>query len=157
MPAGGSLVSLFANIAGEQLDWRMIFIVGGALPLAILPLLWFFLAETRPVHDESADAKLLPTLFGGGRAVATVLLASASFLALVVLYLILNWLPSLVVAKGHRSADGAAASFAFNIAAVGGALLLGFIADVAGARRGLLLAYGAILVSLYLLGGAQSV
>src|ERR1700749_341591 len=55
MPAGGSLVSLFANIAGEQLDWRMIFIVGGALPLAILPLLWFFLAETRPSRDESAN------------------------------------------------------------------------------------------------------
>ncbi len=157
MPAGGSLVSLFANIAGEQLDWRMIFIVGGAMPLAILPLLWFFLGETRPAHEDSADVKLLPALFGGGRGMATILLASASFLALVVLYLILNWLPSLVVAKGHLSGDGAAASFAFNIAGVLGALLLGFLADIAGVRRALVLAYGTILVSLYFLGAAQSV
>lgn len=157
MPTGGSLVSLFANIAGEQLDWRTIFIVGGALPLAILPLLWFFLQETRPVHEESTDAKLLPALFGGGRGVATVLLASASFLALVVLYLILNWLPSLVVAKGHLSGDGAAAAFWFNATSVLGALLLGFLADIAGVRRALLLAYGTVLISLYFLGAAQSV
>jgi len=157
MPTGGSLVSLFANLAGEQLDWRTIFIVGGAMPLAILPLLWFFLAETRPAHEDSTGAKLLPALFGGGRGMATILLASASFLALVVLYLILNWLPSLVVAKGHLSGDGAAASFAFNIAGVLGALLLGFLADIAGVRRALVLAYGTILVSLYFLGAAQPV
>jgi AAHS family 3-hydroxyphenylpropionic acid transporter len=157
MPAGGSLVSLFANFAGEQLDWRMIFIVGGAIPLVILPLLWFFLRETTPAHDDSADVKLLPALFGGGRGMATILLAAASFLALVVLYLILNWLPSLVVAKGHLSGDGAAASFAFNIAGVVGALLLGILADFTGVRRALVLAYGTILVALYFLGAAQSV
>ena len=157
MPAGGSLVSLFANIAGEQLDWRMIFVVGGALPLAILPLLWFFLTETRPSRDDSANARLMPALFEDGRATATILLASASFLALVVLYLILNWLPSLVVAKGYLSGDGAAASFAFNITGVLGALLLGFLADIAGVRRALVLAYATTLVSLYFLGAAQSV
>src|SRR6185437_2374223 len=74
MPTGGSMVSLLANIAGEQLDWRTIFIVGGAMPLAILPLLWFFLGETRPTHEDSADVKLLPALFGDGRGIATVLL-----------------------------------------------------------------------------------
>jgi AAHS family 3-hydroxyphenylpropionic acid transporter len=100
---------------------------------------------------------LLPARFEDGRAMATVLLACASFLALVVLYLILNWLPSLVVAKGHLSGDGAAASFAFNIAGVLGALLLGFLADLAGVRRALILAYGTTLVSLYFLGAAQSV
>jgi AAHS family 3-hydroxyphenylpropionic acid transporter len=157
MPAGGSLVSLFANIAGEQLDWRMIFIVGGAMPLAILPLLWFFLAETRPSRDDGTNAGLLPALFDGGRVVATILLACASFLALVVLYLVLNWLPSLVVAKGHLSGDGAAASLAFNITGVLGALLLGFLADFAGARRALVLAYGTVLVSLHFLAAAQSV
>ena len=157
MPTGGSMVSLFANIAGEQLDWRTIFIVGGAMPLAILPLLWFFLRETRPAHEDSADVKLLPALFGDGRAVTTILLASASFLALVVLYLVLNWLPSLVVAKGHLSGEGAAASFWFNAASVPGALLLGFLADFAGVRRALVLAYGTVLISLYFLGAAQSV
>jgi AAHS family 3-hydroxyphenylpropionic acid transporter len=157
MPAGGSLVSLFANIAGENLDWRMVFVVGGAMPLLILPLLWFFLGETRPSQGLGPDAKLLPALFGDGRGVATVLLATASFLALVVLYLILNWLPSLVVAKGHLSGDGAAASFAFNITGVAGAVLLGALADLAGVRRALLLAYATILASLWFLGGAQSV
>jgi len=157
MPAGGSLVSLYANIAGEHLDWRMIFIFGGVMPLVLVPLIWFFVAETRPSRDERANAKLLPALFGGGRAMTTILLASASFLALMVLYLFLNWLTSLVVAKGHLPSDGAAAAFAFNIAGVIGTLLLGYLTDIAGPRRSFALAYASILVSLYLLGTAQSV
>jgi AAHS family 3-hydroxyphenylpropionic acid transporter len=83
--------------------------------------------------------------------------ACVSLLALVVLYLILNWLPSLVVAKGHLSGDGAAASFAFNISGVVGTLLLGFLADFAGVRRAFVLAYATILAALYFLGAAQSV
>lgn len=157
MPAGGSLVSLFAKAAGEQLDWRTIFIVGGAIPLVILPLLWIFLPETKPPRDDSVKPRLLPALFGNGRAAPTILLGSAGFLATVVLYLILNWLPTLVVAKGHLSGDGAAASFAFNIVAVGGGLLLGFLTDFAGARRALLAAYGTTLVALFLLAASQSI
>jgi len=36
-------------------------------------------------------------------------------------------------------------------------LLLGFLADIAGVRRALVLAYGTVLISLYFLGAAQSV
>jgi AAHS family 3-hydroxyphenylpropionic acid transporter len=156
MPLGGSLVSLFASLAGEQLNWRTIFVVGGLLPLVILPALWFALHETKPRHDENTHARLLPALLGGGRAAATILLGSASFVAFVVLYLMLNWLPALVVAKGYLSGDGAAASLGFNVAGVIGGLLLGLLTDIAGPRRALLLAYAMMFTALALLAGAQS-
>jgi AAHS family 3-hydroxyphenylpropionic acid transporter len=156
MPLGGSLVSLFASLAGEQLNWRTIFVVGGLLPLIILPALWFALHETKPPRDENTHTRLLPALFGGGRAAATILLGSASFVAFVVLYLMLNWLPALIVAKGYLSGDGAAASLGFNVAGVLGGLLLGFLTDTAGPRRALLLAYATIFAGLALLAGAQS-
>jgi AAHS family 3-hydroxyphenylpropionic acid transporter len=156
MPLGGSLVSLFANVAGERLDWRTIFVVGGLLPLVILPALWFALDETKPPRDDGASVPLLPALLGGGRAAATILLGLASFLAFVVLYLMLNWLPALVVAKGYLSGDGAAASLGFNVAGVIGALLLGFLTDSIGPRRALLLAYATTFSGLALLAGAQS-
>lgn len=160
MPAGGALVSLLASVANGHMDWRTIFILGGAMPLVLLPLLWLFLPETRPEtrpgHDEDASAALIAVLFAQGRALATVLLASASLLILVLLYMVLNWLPSLMVAKGFLPGDGAAAAFAFNIAAVGGTVLLGFVMDSAGARYTLTVSYLALFAAVYLLGAAHS-
>ena len=48
---------------------------------------------------------------------------------LLILYLILNWLPTLVVAKGLDRAVAPQASLAFNFASVVGALLLGRMVD----------------------------
>jgi AAHS family 3-hydroxyphenylpropionic acid transporter len=142
MPAGGAMVALAAKLAGPALEWRTIFMVGGVLPLLLAPAILFLLPETRPVHDSAADRRLLKALFGEGRAVPTLLLWAANLLTLVVLYLMLNWLPTLVVAKGHAPSDGAAASLAFNLVGVAGALLLGFVVDRVGFRWSLLLAYG---------------
>lgn len=148
MPAGGAIVSLLARAGGEAMDWRILFFVGGALPVLLLPLLWLFLPETRPARDANADTSLLPALLGGDAALPSILLALTSFVLVVVLYLMLNWLPSLVVAKGHLPGDGAAASFAFNTSAVAGTLLLGFLADFAGVRRTLLASFAGLLVAL---------
>ena len=134
MPTGGALVSLFARIGGEQMDWRTVFFVGGAIPLIVLPLLWKFLPETRPARDANAEIKLFPVLFRDGRAFATVSLTIACFLAVVVIYLFLNWLPTLVVAKGHLPGDGASAAFVFNTAAVFGSIILGMAVDLLGVQ-----------------------
>jgi AAHS family 3-hydroxyphenylpropionic acid transporter len=134
MPAGGALVSVFARIAGDGLDWRTIFLAGGAVPLVIAPLLVFLLPETRPAVDPTADRRLLPALFGEGRAAATLLIWLAFFLTLVVLYLALNWLTTLVIAKGHPPSLGFAAAIAFNVAAVIGSLALGGLTDRFGWR-----------------------
>lgn len=155
-PAGGSLVALLGHAGGATLDWRTIFLIGGAMPLVVLPLLWAMLPETRPSREPHDGERLMQALFAQGRAVATVLLASASFLIVMLLYLILNWLPSLVIAKGLSPADGAAASFAFNIAGVAGTALLGVFMDWIGARRMFALAYGTLLAALFLLGGTAS-
>ena len=60
--------------------------------------------------------------------------ADAFMLTLVVLYLALNWLPTLVVAKGHPPSEGFAAAMAFNIAGVIGTLALGAFTVVESTR-----------------------
>ena len=35
MPGGGAVVSLLARLAGEHADWRMLFLIGGGLPILI--------------------------------------------------------------------------------------------------------------------------
>src|SRR5205085_8782266 len=109
------------------------------LPLLLAPIVFFLLPETRPQPQAGADRGLLQALFGGGRAVATLLLWLVFVLTLVVLYLMLNWLPTLVIAKGLTAADGSAASLSFNLTSIAGALILGFIVDRAGFRWPLVL------------------
>ena len=144
MPAGGAAVALAARLAGEGLDWRMLFVAGGIVPLLLLPLIARWLPETRPARDPAEDHRLGPALFAEGRAAPTLLLWTVFMLTLVVLYLALNWLPTLVIAKGHSPADGFAAAMAFNVAGVVGSLVFGALSDRVGWRWPLSIAYLAL-------------
>ena len=74
---------------------------------------------------------------------------------LLILYLMLNWLPTLVVAKGLDRAVAPQASLAFNWASVAGALLIGWLVDRFGPRWPLTLAYAGLIASLVALGAAS--
>jgi AAHS family 3-hydroxyphenylpropionic acid transporter len=153
MPAGGAAVALIARFAPD-VDWRTLFLIGGLLPILLVPVVHFRLPETRPTHDPAAERRIGPTLFGEGRAPGTVLLWLVFMLTLVVLYLMLNWLPSLVIAKGLTPQDGSAASLAFNLTSIAGALLLGFVVDRAGFRWPLTLTYALLAGVMWLLAQA---
>jgi AAHS family 3-hydroxyphenylpropionic acid transporter len=155
MPAGGAAVSLLARMAGETADWRLLFVIGGALPLAIAPLVAWLLPETRPQPEPHLDRSLARALFGGGRLAPTLLLWAASLLTGLMLHLLLNWLPLLVGAKGHPAADGAAAALAFNVLGAVGSVAVGAAADRAGARGTALVAYAALAASLWALGASS--
>ena len=156
MPAGGAAVSLLARTAGEHADWRMLFVLGGALPLVIAPLVVWLLPETRPTPEPDLDRNLPHALFGGGLLGPTLLLWIATLLTGLMLHLLLNWLPLLVGAKGHSAADGASAALVFNVMAAVGAALLGLAADRAGVRRTTLVAYLVLAAGLWLLAGSTA-
>jgi MFS transporter, AAHS family, 3-hydroxyphenylpropionic acid transporter len=66
----------------------------------------------------------------------------AAFLPTVlVLYLILNWLPTLVVAKGFARAAAPQVAIAFNFVAVAGAIAFARLVDKFGTRAPLVVAY----------------
>jgi AAHS family 3-hydroxyphenylpropionic acid transporter len=158
LPAGGATVALMARTFGADLDWRTIFFIGGALPLLLAPAIIKFLPETRPEPAAGADRSLLPALFGGVRqAASTLLLWIVCMLTLAVLYLLLNWLPTLVVGKGLTAADGAAASLSFNLTSIVGALLLGLIIDRFGFRWPLLVTYAALAATMQALSLASGI
>lgn len=154
MPVGGATVSLLAKFGGVALDWRTLFVIGGALPLLIVPVILFLLPETKPKHDPAVDRGLMKALFGEGRGAATLLLWMVFILTLIVLYLLLNWLPTLVVAKGLTPGDGSTASLVFNLASIPGAILVGYIVDRVGFRWPLVLVFAGLALALYGLGAA---
>ena len=157
LPIGGGTVALLTQVFPPDFDWRMWFFIGGVLPLVLLPGLRWLLPETLdPAHRQAPKDRtpVWETLFGGGRTVPTLLLWLAFLPTLLILYLMLNWLPTLVVAKGLDKAVAPQASLAFNWASVAGALLLGWLVDRFGARWPLTLAYAALIVSLVALGAS---
>jgi AAHS family 3-hydroxyphenylpropionic acid transporter len=141
MPVGGALSALVTRIDAVEADWRLVFIVGGVLPLLVAPLGLWLLPETRPDHEETADRRSLPALFGGGRALITPLMWLAFGLTLLVQYVMLNWLPTLVIAKGLSKDVASLAALAFNLSGVVGGVTLGLTVDRFGYRWPLAAAY----------------
>ena len=123
MPLGGAAASGLAAL----LPWRAIFQVGGVWPLALaavmalaLPESARFLAARRAAGASRVSAGV--ALFGGGRAIPSLLLWTAAFCALLVLFLMLNWLPLLLAAKGFAKPEAAIVQLLFNLGGAMGAL-----------------------------------
>lgn len=156
LPAGGSLVSLVARLGGDALDWRMLFVIGGLIPVVLAPVVWFLLPETKPQARPDADLRAVTALFGGGRATVTLLIWIAFLLIVLVLNLLLNWLPTLVTAKGLTAGDGATAALVFNLSGVFGALIAGVLVDRFGLRWILTLFFAALATALFALANAMN-
>ncbi len=58
LPCGGGSVALISWLTPQQ-DWRQLFLIGGLLPVALAPALYYLLRETRPPshgHEEGRPA-----------------------------------------------------------------------------------------------------
>ena len=158
MSFGGALSALLARYAPHGLDWRWIFIIGGAAPLLLAPVVGLLLPETRAAPGEGHARSLsgvTDALFGEGRVWATLSLWVAYALSLIILYLMLNWLPLLVTAKGLAKADAPLASLAFNLSSLIGAPLMGVLVDRYGVRWPMAAGYVGVVVAMSFLADAS--
>jgi AAHS family 3-hydroxyphenylpropionic acid transporter len=134
MPSGGAIASLISLIGTAPADWRIIFFIGGAAPLFGLVLLILLLPSTVPPSSVPLRAATPRTgfaqaMFGGRRRVTTLLLWLVSFLSLLMMYLLLNWLPSLLIGRGLSRPDASLVQVAFNVAGAAGSILTGWLMD----------------------------
>lgn len=151
MPMGGALVGLLARTDMAAADWRVIFIVGGVAPLLLIAALWFWLPETGTKAGKAAPSAGVTALFGPGR-LGTTLSLWVSYAAIaLVLHLFLNWLPSLLVARGVEGKAAAGISTLFNLGGVVGGVLVGLTIDRLGARWPLGAAVAGLIAVLFAL------
>jgi len=139
LPTGGALASLVSYFGSDPSGWRTIFYIGGILPLlAAIPLAVFL--PRLPVPAKSGqEGGYARAVFGGGRAVSSLLLWIGFFLALLAMYLLLSWLPSLLIGRGLPRPDAALVQVAFNLFGAMGSAATGWLMDRSG-RRGPLVA-----------------
>lgn len=134
IPFGGVIASAIGVLSAGDADWRHIFYVGGAGPLILVPLLLVFLPESRAFTKVSNDGSVKPApvgeiLFGGSRGLSTLQIWISYFCTLIVLYFLLNWLPSLMAARGLARAEVGYVQIFFNVGGGLGALCIGMLMD----------------------------
>jgi AAHS family 3-hydroxyphenylpropionic acid transporter len=162
LPTGGALCAGVTQWLPAGFDWRTLFQIGGVLPLLLLPAIAMLMVEThRPAAPSEkgrrSTAAVVHGLFGEGRAPATLLIWTILAPIMLVLYLLLNWLPTLVASKGLSIAVAPLASMWFNLGGVAGALLLAPVVDRLGFRLPITLGFAALALALVGLSMAQSV
>jgi len=134
LPCGGALASLVSYFGSDPSDWRMVFYLGGILPLAALLPLARILPAGRATAVEGGRGGFAEAAFGERRAVASLVLWGGFFLALLAMYLLLSWLPSLLIGRGLARPDAALVQMAFNLCGAMGSVITGQVMD-RGARR----------------------
>lgn len=129
MPCGGALAA-FLSILGLKGGWATIFFVGGLSPIFVLPLLAWYLPPLRPDRMRGAGGMTaFAALFQIGRRSTTFALWSGFFCALLILYLLLNWLPLLLVARGLGREQAGTVQILFNAAGAVSSVVIGRAMD----------------------------
>ena len=170
MPFGGAIASLLSMLTAPE-HWRLIFIAGGLTPLILAPLMHRMLRESSEFERSSAAAipaagalelKSLPrtgsflAILAGGRAAPTLLLWISSFLELLTLYLILSWLPLLLVGSGFTKSAAAGVQVAFNLGGALAALGIGPLLESRARSPSIVAAFVSVPLFILLLSGSPS-
>jgi len=102
-------------------------------------------------EPEAAKAQGWGSLLSDGRAVATVTYGCLAFFTLLTLYLLNNWLPTLIHAMGFEISQASWSTAGFQLGGILGAISLGLLADRLDSIRVVVAAYlaaAAIIVAI---------
>ena len=158
MPAGGVVVSLLSYQFGNPAHWAVIYVIGGLIPLLALPgLIRFAPAGVKSAAAATDRTPVGTVLFGDGRSTVTLVLWLCFLCALITQYVLLSWLPSLLIAKGLTRPDAALVQLAFNLLGAVGSVITGVLVD--GSRRiwPVAVTFLAAIIFLFVLSGAPAV
>lgn len=103
VPIGFTIGGLLSSQLVSVFGWPAIFVVGGVLPLAMVPLLALKLPESVALRAATRRHNLVAALFQNGLAPSTVLLWAINLLSLLGVYFILLWMPAILHSIGVSS------------------------------------------------------
>ncbi|MCE6977041.1 3-(3-hydroxy-phenyl)propionate transporter MhpT [Pseudomonas frederiksbergensis] len=151
VPLGGALAAVVAMLFTDH--WQATFIIGGLAPLLAVPLMILLLPESSAFRQQQGTVNVVrastgQALFGEGRARVTLALWLSYFFTLTVMYMLLNWLPSLLLEQGFSKPQAGLVQMLFNIGGALGSLLGGLLLDRCNGIKVVLFVYTGLLVAL---------
>jgi MFS transporter, AAHS family, 4-hydroxybenzoate transporter len=166
-PVGGFVGGQIVAALLPHFGWTVIFILGGAFPLLLVPILIFWLPESprflatkanlsprqaallrrldiapgQPHAVDVAQGNPIKMLFGKGYALQTILMWIIFFCSLMNLFLFGYWMPTVFNLMGMKPAQAIFASSLRDCGAIFAVLYLGWAIDKVGPERSLAFHY----------------
>ncbi|WP_137131718.1 3-(3-hydroxy-phenyl)propionate transporter MhpT [Rhizobium sp. FY34] len=153
VPLGGAIASGVAMLGLHGGDWHSIFLVGGIMPIILAPFVHSMLPPLAVVKGQARSAAAaVSAVFAHGTFVRTLALWVSFFLGLLVVYLLLNWMPQLLVARGLERNDASLVQLLFNVGGIAGSLIGGRMLDRSRPGLPVALSFAAAAAALLMLG-----
>ena len=129
LPVGAIFVAglpiLFADIT-----WQTLFLIGGLTPLILLPFMAFILKDKPRVAVAEQDvAPMVSVLFKEQQYKRTLPLWVGFFFTLMINYILISWLPNLLMEQGLTQQQAFSIMLIFQVGALIGTLGLGYMLD----------------------------
>ena len=121
-------------------DWEWLFVLGGVVGLAVLPVMWVKLPETservlaRRTGAAEAERVPLSAVLRQPFLVASLATWVASFMGLLLVYGLISWLPTIMNEAGYKLSTSLVMLFLLNLGGVVGLVLAGLVGDSRGIR-----------------------
>ncbi len=155
---GGGVGSMIGGIAGGPLianfGWKSVFLLGGVLPLLLLPAAIYYFRENVPATRAAApefpatSENLVKALFARGLALDTILLWTFSFIVFVDAYALIFWIPTLLSDFGFPPAAAPAGTAAYGMGGLVGSIFMMAVIAKIGAHKALLVTISVAIFSI---------
>lgn len=133
LPVGAIFVAGLA-IFFPNIQWQTIFLIGGITPLILLPFMAVILKDkVTSAENVAVTAEPVPAmheiLFKNNTYKQTLPLWVSFFFTLMINYILISWLPNLLMDQGLSKSQAFTVMLVFQVGAVIGTLGLGYLLD----------------------------
>ncbi len=161
LPVGAIFVAGLA-ILFKDISWHTLFLIGGLAPLALLPFMAMILKDKpKKVAVEQVSAEAVPgmvqVLFKNQQYKNTLPLWVGFFFTLMINYILISWLPNLLMEQGLEKPQAFMVMLVFQVGAVIGTLTLGYLLDRLKLWQMAAIIYSGLFIALVLLFTTTSV
>lgn len=160
LPVGAIFVAGLAILLPE-VKWQTLFLIGGLSPLLLIPFMIFILKDKKTVKAEQSVSEAVPgmaeVLFKNQQHKRTLPLWLGFFFTLMINYILISWLPNLLMEQGLEKQQAFLVMLIFQVGAVAGTLGLGYLLDRLKLWQMAAIIYSGLFIALVLLFTTTSI
>lgn len=144
-----------------QISWHTLFLIGGLAPLLLLPFMALILKDKKKQQQAQVQPEAVPAmseiLFKNKKYAHTLPLWVSFFFTLMVNYILISWLPNLLMEQGLEKKQAFLVMLVFQVGAVIGTLALGYLLDRLKLWQMSVIIYSGLLIAVFILFTTTSV
>ena len=160
LPVGAIFVAGLA-VFFKDIAWQTLFFIGGLTPLLLIPFMMVILKDKKKVVDQETTQEAVPNmaevLFAEKRYKYTLPLWVSFFFTLMINYILISWLPNLLMEQGLEKQQAFMIMLLFQVGAVIGTLGLGYLLDRLKLWQMACIIYSGLLLAIVILFTTKSI